>query len=84
MRQQYHSIIRPERNGWFVGWVEEMPGTLTRAQSVDECRRKLRASLELIIQTHRDDARIGLTPSCILEPIEVEVGDDVSLLAAAY
>ena len=27
MKQQYHTIIKPESNGWFVGWVEEIPGT---------------------------------------------------------
>ena len=53
MKQRYHTIIRPA-NGWFVGWVEEIPGTITHGKSLDECRRNLRDSLQLIVETHRD------------------------------
>jgi predicted RNase H-like HicB family nuclease len=79
MRQQYHTIIRPEANGWFVGWVEEVPGTITTARSLDECRDNLRHSLSLMIETHRDEARAGLTPACIQEAIEIEVDDQHAL-----
>ena len=75
MKQRYHTIIRPDRNGWFVGWVEEIPGTITGGKSLDECRRNLRDSLQLIIETHRDEARLGLDQSCIQECIEIDVMD---------
>lgn len=75
MRQQYHTIIKPDRNGWFVGWVEEVPGTITCGKSLDECRRNLRDSLELMIQTHRDEARLSLDASCIQEPIEIDIAE---------
>ena len=65
MKQRYHTIIKPEANGWFVGWVEEIPGALSQGRSLDECRHNLRDSLELLVETHRDEARIGLDPSCI-------------------
>jgi len=47
MRQRFHTIIRPE-NGRFVGWVEEIPGTITHGRSLGECRERLRDALELI------------------------------------
>lgn len=75
MKQQYHTIIKPERNGWFVGWVEEIPGAITQARSLDECRENLRDALQLMLETHRDEARIGLGPNCIQESIEVDVAD---------
>ena len=75
MRQRYHTIIRPEANGWFVGWVEEVPGTITTGRTVDECRENLRESLSLMIETYRDEARVGLTPDCIMEPVEIDVDD---------
>ena len=75
MRQQYHTIFRPEHNGWFVGWVEEVPGTITHGRSLDECRENLRQSLELMIDTYRDEARSGLTEACIQEALEIEVDD---------
>ena len=76
MRQRYHTIIRPESNGWFVGWVEEIPGTITQGRSLDECRKNLRDSLELMVETHRDEARLGMHSNCILEAIEIDVLDD--------
>ena len=73
MKQRYHTIIKPEENGWFVGWVEEIPGAISQGRSLDECRQNLRDSLSLIVETHRDEARIGLDPSCIQEAIEIEI-----------
>ena len=79
MRQQFHAIIKPEANGWFVGWVEEIPGALTHGRSLGECRENLREALKLMLETHRDEARLGLDPSCIQESIEIDAGE----LAAA-
>ena len=75
MKQRFHTIIKPERNGWFVGWVEEVPGTITQGKSLDECRRNLRDSLQLMLETHRDEARQALDASCIQESIEIDVTD---------
>ena len=75
MKQRYHTIIKPEANGWFVGWVEEIPGTITLGHSLEECRRNLRDSLELMVQTHRDEARLGMDEKCILESIEIDVSE---------
>ena len=83
MKQRYHTIIKPERNGWFVGWVEEVPGTITQGKSLDECRRNLRDSLQLMLETHRDEARQALDASCIQESIEIDVTDP-ELLETAY
>jgi predicted RNase H-like HicB family nuclease len=73
MKQRYHTIIKPEPNGWFVGWVEEIPGTITQGKSLHECRANLRDALQLMVETHRDEARQGLDASCILESIEIDV-----------
>ena len=72
MIQRYHTIIKPEPNGWFVGWVEEIPGAITQARSLDQCRENLRDSLQLMLETHRDEARMGLDPTCIEEALEIE------------
>lgn len=79
MKQRYHTIIKPEENGWFVGWVEEIPGAISQGRSLDECRQKLRDSLSLLVETHRDEARIGLGPSCIQESIEIEIPEQPTM-----
>jgi predicted RNase H-like HicB family nuclease len=81
MIQRYHTIIRPQPNGWFVGWVEEIPGTITYGQSLKQCRANLRESLKLMVETHRDEARMCLDHSCILEAMEIEVAEEPSRCA---
>ena len=76
MKQRYHTIIKPDVNGSFVGWVEEIPGALTHGRSLGECRQNLRAALQLMLETHRDEARQGLDPSCIQEAIEIDVPEE--------
>ncbi len=75
MKQHYHTIIKADLAGRYIGWVEEIPGAMTHGHSLDECRHKLRESLQLIIETYRDEARIGLDPTCLRESIEIEVPD---------
>jgi predicted RNase H-like HicB family nuclease len=75
MKQRYHTIIKPQNSGWFVGWVEEIPGTITHGKSLEECRENLRDSLQVMLETHRDEARQCLDGSCIQESIEIDVID---------
>jgi predicted RNase H-like HicB family nuclease len=75
MRQSFHSIIKPKRNGWFVGWVEEIPGTITQGESLEECRQNLRDALKLMVETHRAEARLGMDHNCIEEAIEIELAE---------
>lgn len=72
MKQRFHAIIKPEPNGWFVGWVEEIPGAITQARSLSECRENLRDALELMLQTYRAEARMGLDTNCIVESLEID------------
>jgi len=73
MIQRYHTIIKPETNGWYVGWVEEIPGAISQGRSLDECRSNLRDALQLMLETHRDEARLGLSAQCIEECLEIDV-----------
>ena len=84
MKQRYHTIIKPQRTGWFVGWVEEVPGTITHGRSLDECRSNLREALQLMIETHRDEARQALDPSCIQEAIEIDTSELEAQPAGSY
>lgn len=74
MKQHYHTIIKPQ-DGWFVGWVEEIPGTICHGKSLEECRRNLKDALELMVETHRDEARLALDASCLQELIEIDTSD---------
>ena len=73
MRQRYHTIIKPDRKGFFVGWVEEIPGAITHGKTLDECRENLREALRLLLETHRDEARLALDNTCLQESLEIEL-----------
>ena len=75
MRQRYHTIIEPRDGGRFIGWVEEIPGTITHGRSLTECRERLRDALSLMLQTRRDESRLGSTHRAIHELIDVDVDD---------
>ena len=77
MRQRYHTIIEPRDDGRFVGWVEEIPGTITHGRSLTECRARLRDALSLMLETRRHESRLGSTDRAIHELIDVEVDEMV-------
>ena len=79
MKHRFHSIIRPRHVGSYVAWVEEIPGTVTRGRSLDECRANLRDALILMIETNRSEARLWADRSCLSEPVEVETPDEITL-----
>ena len=83
MKQTYHTIIKPDRRGWFVGWVEEIPGAITHGRSLDECRANLKEALQLLLETHRDEARQALDATCIEEPLEIETAEPRSAVYAS-
>lgn len=79
MKQCFHTIFRPDSRGKFVGWVEEIPGTITHGESLEQCRENLKESLLLMLQTHRDEARMGLRPGCIEEQMEIDLGEPLGI-----
>ena len=53
MEKTYTAII--ERcKGWYVGYVEELPGANTQGKTLKELRQNLREAIELILQANRE------------------------------
>jgi predicted RNase H-like HicB family nuclease len=75
MRQRYHAIFKRRRDGCFVGWIEEVPGTITFGQTLRQCQDNLRQSLQLMVETHRDEARLGLDADCITRSISIDLAE---------
>jgi predicted RNase H-like HicB family nuclease len=53
MTHIYTAIIYEADEGGYVGYVEEIPGANTEADTLEEVRRKLRESVKLIFEANR-------------------------------
>lgn len=48
-------------NGWYIGYVEELPGANTQGKTLEEARENLREAIELILLSNRDLAEKELS-----------------------
>ena len=52
MARQFTAIYK-KRGGWYLGWVEEIPGVNTQGKTLKEVKEKLKEALLLILETNR-------------------------------
>ncbi len=53
MEKTYTAVIKKIK-GWYIGYVEELPGANTQGKTLKETRENLREAIELILQSNRD------------------------------
>lgn len=41
----------------YAAWIKELPGAISQGDTIEEARQNLQEAAQLIIETHRDDAR---------------------------
>jgi len=46
-------------DGWWIGYVEELPGANTQGKTLEETRENLKEAVQLIIEANRELARRG-------------------------
>ncbi len=56
MNTNYTAIVK-EDGGWWVGWVEEVPGVNCQEESREELLISLRTTLREALEFNRADAR---------------------------
>ena len=52
MDRQFTAIYK-KRGGWYLGWVEEIPGVNTQGKTLKEVKENLKEALLLILETNR-------------------------------
>ncbi len=55
MSNEFTAVIKQE-NGWWIGWIEEVPGVNCQEQTRDELLETLRVTLREAIEVNREDA----------------------------
>ena len=53
--QSYKAVIRQD-DGWWIGWVEEIPGVNSQGRTRDELLKNLRSALREAIELNREEA----------------------------
>jgi len=47
MSRKFNVIIEKDEDGYFVGWVPELPGCHTQAKSLDVLQKRLKEAIRL-------------------------------------
>ena len=55
MKNEYNAIIKRD-GGWWIGWIEEVPGVNCQEASQDELMESLRITLQEALQMNREAA----------------------------
>jgi predicted RNase H-like HicB family nuclease len=51
------TAVFEQEGGWWIGYVEELPGANTQGQTLEEARENLKEAVQLIIEANRELAR---------------------------
>ncbi len=59
-------------DGWYIGYVEELPGANTQGRTLEEARENLREAVQLILRSNRELAEKELSGKDVIrEEIKV-------------
>lgn len=55
MKRQFTAVIK-QAEGWWVGWIEEVPGVNCQERTYEELLESLRMALEEALEFNRQEA----------------------------
>jgi predicted RNase H-like HicB family nuclease len=56
MKRAFNAVIKQDE-GWWIGWVEEIPGVNSQGKTRSELLKNLRSALKEALEFNREDAR---------------------------
>ncbi len=56
MKQRYTAVIKTDA-GWWIGWIQEIPGVNSQGKTKIELVKNLRSALGEALEFNREDAR---------------------------
>lgn len=54
---QLTAVFEQRPSGWWIAYIEELPGVNTQGATLDEARENLQEALALVVETNRALAR---------------------------
>ena len=56
MKREFNALIKKDA-GWWIGWVEEIPGVNSQGKTKAELLKNLESALREALEFNRDEAR---------------------------
>ena len=56
LQREYTAVIKQD-DGWWIGWIEEVPGVNSQERSREKLLESLRITLQEALEMNREDAR---------------------------
>lgn len=70
MSTEYTAVVQQDE-GWWVGWIEEIPGVNSQGKTKNELLANLRSALAEAIEMNREDALRAATGGFAEEAISI-------------
>jgi predicted RNase H-like HicB family nuclease len=62
-----------KRDKWYIGWVDEVPGTFSQGKTIKEVQENLEAAVQLILESQRELRVQGISGEIVKRQIKVQV-----------
>ncbi len=70
MNQIFTAVVKQDE-GWWIGWIEEVPGVNSQGKTREELLENLRSALHEALEMNRADALAAAHNDYLEEPIAV-------------
>jgi predicted RNase H-like HicB family nuclease len=70
MKRNFTAVVKQD-DGWWIGWVEEIPGVNSQGKTRAELLKNLRSALKEALEFNREDAIAAAQADYEEEPILV-------------
>lgn len=61
MKRNFNAVMKQDE-GWWIGWIEEIPGVNSQGKTKAELRKNLRSALKEALELNREEARSAAEP----------------------
>lgn len=58
MKNEYTAVVKQD-NGWWIGWIEEVPGVNCQEKTYEELKESLEITLKEALEFNRQDALLA-------------------------
>ena len=73
MRMDLHVVFEPDEQGWVRATIEELPGVITCAPTIDEARDLVREALDEWLSALTSEERASIGPDATRETLTLSV-----------